>query len=271
VGFVDDNRLEHSGSLIKDNVLDSGSATYTAYKILLDAFIVRDEYIASARFKMLMPVIFIRIRKYYGLLANESLKLSLPCHFHCRRSYDKTWIRSGNRYRSDTLHSFAETHIVAIEAPLMLNHVLNSLSLVVKGRQFQVSDWVLQVRHAFREAKNLGTVIYTMDSRGKTSLDSIFTKFLQEPAMLEIHSPTPITHYESRRWDFLNKVCQSRAIIEIQFIIALLLFLYEEYLNHGTLISLHVGVTHNIDDCWHWVLKIDINRFAEAFFSAERR
>lgn len=134
-----------------------------------------------------------------------------------------------------------------------------------------MSDWVLQVRHAFREAKNLGTVIYTMDSRGKTALDSVFAELFQEPAMLEIDSPTPIAHYEPRRWDFLNIVCQSRAIIEIQFIIALLLFLYEEYLNHGGLISLHVWVTHNIDDCWHWVLKIDINRFAEAFFSAERR
>lgn len=80
----------------------------------------------------------------------------------------------------------------------MLNHVLNPLALVVKGRQFQVSDWVLQVRHAFREAKNFGTVIYTMDSRGKTALNSIFAEFFQEPAMLEIDSPTPIAHYEPR-------------------------------------------------------------------------
>ena len=270
MGFVDDNRLEHSGSLIKDNVLDSGSSSYTAYKILLDAFIVRDEHVAGAGFKVLMPVILIRIGKYDGLLAYESLELSLPCHFHCSRSYDKTRICPGNRNSSDTLHSLTEAHIIAIETPLMLNHVLNPLALVVKGRQFQVSDWVLQVRHAFREAKNFGTVIYSMDSRGKTALNSIFAEFFQEPAMLKNNSPTPIAHYEPRRRYLLNIVCQSRAIIEIQFIIALLLFLYEEYLNHGGLISLYIGVAHNIDDCWHWVLKIDIDRLAKTFIAAKR-
>lgn len=134
VGFVDDNRLEHSGSLIKDNVLDSSSASHTAYKILLDALIVRDEYVACAGFKVLMPVILIRIGKYDGLLAYESLELSLPCHFHCSRSYDKTRICPGNRNSSDTLHSLTEAHIIAIETPLMLNHVLNPLALVVKRR-----------------------------------------------------------------------------------------------------------------------------------------
>ena len=75
---------------------------------------------------------------------------------------------------------------------------------------------------------------------------------------------------EPRRGYLLNIVCQSRAIIEIQFIIALLLFLYEEYLNHGGLISLYIGVAHNIDDCWHWVLKIDIDRLAKTFIAAKR-
>ena len=59
--FINDYRFEHSGSLIKDNILDGSPAPDTTYKIFLDALIVRDEDIACAGLHMAVPGVFVLV------------------------------------------------------------------------------------------------------------------------------------------------------------------------------------------------------------------
>ena len=97
MGFINDYRLEHGGSLIEDDILDGSPATDPAHEIFLDTLIVRDEDIAGARLHVAVPCVFVLIGENHSLLADETLKLPLPGYFHCRRRHHKARISPRNR------------------------------------------------------------------------------------------------------------------------------------------------------------------------------